>query len=387
MTLKCGEEQRNIIETQLSILESTFEQNPRYLEKIQELLSKNGTILNLRDHGTPLKFVEEAQEHAELTFHSNFSQSTEAILNLVCASGGNSCRSRIKNDLHTKRPKHIESVDITDHFKEMTVPEVDKKLHDELEAPDFPTSQSTCVLHFFEITEPKQELMYKSLKWSRHSFMLNMYFLEATEGSRTRIKFCFKYISILPSIFEFTCKRSGVVKRFKANYGSISNVSEIYHIELFARQVLTSVVYWSYKDGQGVQRLFNNKVAVDISLVVDKGPKVVYVIKVQRNLNEVYFGGIVSCALLPMIIAMLQNLCNSQALILHYLRMLLVHFFKFCGRNLNTEIINLCISILGDKNRVQQGIVTTEEEIGELGVARSIEENRTEELTRYLSAK
>ncbi|KAK9006755.1 hypothetical protein V6N11_019089 [Hibiscus sabdariffa] len=91
MTLKCGEEQRNIIETQLSSLESTFEQNPRYLEEIQEFLSKNGIILNLRDHGTPLKSVEEAQEHAELTFHSNFSQSTEAILNLVCASGGNSC--------------------------------------------------------------------------------------------------------------------------------------------------------------------------------------------------------------------------------------------------------------------------------------------------------
>ncbi|KAK9006750.1 hypothetical protein V6N11_019084 [Hibiscus sabdariffa] len=91
MTLKCGEEQRNIIETQLSRLKSTFEQNPRYLEEIQELLSNNGIILNLRDHGTPLKSVEEAQEHAELTFHSNFSQSTEAILNPVCASGGNSC--------------------------------------------------------------------------------------------------------------------------------------------------------------------------------------------------------------------------------------------------------------------------------------------------------
>ncbi|KAL4379532.1 hypothetical protein GQ457_02G029490 [Hibiscus cannabinus] len=329
MTLKCGEEQRNIIETQLSRLESTFEQNRRYLEKIQELLSNNGTILNLRDYGTPLKFVDEVQEHAELTFHSNFSQSTEAILNLVCASGGNSCRSRIKNDLHTKRPKHIESVDITDQFIEMTVPEVDKKLHGELEAADFPTSQATCILHFLVL-----EFDHVIRSWLPVAYLsLRAREVESSKDSK------------------LTTDQS----------------------QMF--------VYWSYKDGQGVQKLFNNKVAVDISLVVDKGPKVVYFIKVQRNLNEVYFGGIVSCALLPMIIAMLQNLCNSQALILHYLRMLLVHFFKFCGRNLNTEIINLCISILGDKYRVQHGIVTIEEEIGELGAARSIEENRTEELT------
>ncbi|KAK8501061.1 hypothetical protein V6N13_109968 [Hibiscus sabdariffa] len=32
----------------------------------------------------------------------------------------------------------------------MTVPEVDKKLCGELEAPEFSTSQATCLLHFFD---------------------------------------------------------------------------------------------------------------------------------------------------------------------------------------------------------------------------------------------
>ncbi|KAL4291438.1 hypothetical protein GQ457_14G011960 [Hibiscus cannabinus] len=125
-------------------------------------------------------------------------------------------------------------------------------------------------------------------------------------------------------------------------------------------------------------------VSCDISLVVDRGQKVVYsiawvvqkcpqlrllclILKVllqQRDLNGVYFGGIVSCALLPMIKTMLQNLCNSQAILQHYLRMLL-QFLEF--------------DPWGQVSSVAGGIVTTEEEIGELGAARSIEENKTEE--------
>ncbi|KAJ4953876.1 hypothetical protein NE237_030708 [Protea cynaroides] len=54
-----------------------------------------GLSLRCGDCGTLLKSVEEAQEHAELTSHSNFTKSTEAILNLVCNSCGNPCRSRI----------------------------------------------------------------------------------------------------------------------------------------------------------------------------------------------------------------------------------------------------------------------------------------------------
>ncbi|KAE8681080.1 Nucleotidyltransferase family protein isoform 3 [Hibiscus syriacus] len=97
-------------------------------------------------------------------------------------------------------------------------------------------------------------------------------------------------------------------------------------------------------------------VAFDVSFDVDNGPKAAEFIKgaiekwpqlrplclilkvflQQRDLNEVYSGGIGSYALLAMIIAMLQNLCESQAYLEHNLGMLLVHFFDFYGRKLNT---------------------------------------------------
>jgi hypothetical protein len=41
-----------------------------------------------------LKSVEEAQQHAELTSHSNFSESTEAVLTLLCSTCGKPCRSQ-----------------------------------------------------------------------------------------------------------------------------------------------------------------------------------------------------------------------------------------------------------------------------------------------------
>ncbi|KAL4387236.1 hypothetical protein GQ457_09G024810 [Hibiscus cannabinus] len=178
MDSKRCEEQKNIIETQLNRLDSIFEENPRYLKRIHNLLSKEGIIFNTEDCGVlpkstmmarevgssatkmfnelsrptkkeldsfdnstkalwkddfikgpgknqqfverlnttrdnyqskstmeidhmcegmneivcdmmiyhqfsvgvPLKSTEEAQEHVELTFHGNFSKSTEAIL-------------------------------------------------------------------------------------------------------------------------------------------------------------------------------------------------------------------------------------------------------------------------------------------------------------------
>ncbi|TYI96386.1 hypothetical protein E1A91_D01G068700v1 [Gossypium mustelinum] len=70
-------------------------------------------------------------------------------------------------------------------------------------------------------------------------------------------------------------------------------------------------------------------VAFDISFDVDNGPKAAEFIKV-------YSGGIGSYALLAMIIAMLQNLSESRAYPEHNLGMLLVHFFDFYGRKLNT---------------------------------------------------
>lgn len=53
-----------------------------------------GVSLKCGDCGALLRSVEEAQEHAELTSHSNFSESTEAVLNLVCTACGKPCRSK-----------------------------------------------------------------------------------------------------------------------------------------------------------------------------------------------------------------------------------------------------------------------------------------------------
>ncbi|KAF8402109.1 hypothetical protein HHK36_013061 [Tetracentron sinense] len=72
-----------------------------------------GLSLQCGDCGTLLKSVEEAQEHAELTSHSNFAESTEAVLNLICSSCGKPCRSKTESDLHTKRTGHTEFVDRT----------------------------------------------------------------------------------------------------------------------------------------------------------------------------------------------------------------------------------------------------------------------------------
>nr|KJB30010.1 hypothetical protein B456_005G130000 [Gossypium raimondii] len=134
-----------------------------------------GVSLKCGDCGALLKSVEEAQEHAELTSHSNFSESTEAVLNLVCSSCGKPCRSKIESDLHTKRTGHTEFIDktleaakpislevpkvakeseeaiaagSTSEPEEMVVPEVDKKLLEELEAMGFPTARATRAIHF-----------------------------------------------------------------------------------------------------------------------------------------------------------------------------------------------------------------------------------------------
>lgn len=121
-----------------------------------------------------LRSVEEAQEHAELTSHSNFAESTEAVLNLVCTTCGKPCRSKTESDLHTKRTGHTDFVDKTSEAakpislevpkaaaeseeaadssvsqsEEMVVPEVDKKLLEELEAMGFPTARATRALHY-----------------------------------------------------------------------------------------------------------------------------------------------------------------------------------------------------------------------------------------------
>ncbi|GLT28858.1 hypothetical protein SLA2020_037620 [Shorea laevis] len=134
-----------------------------------------GVSLKCGDCGALLKSVEEAQEHAELTSHSNFSESTEAVLNLVCTACGKPCRSKTESDLHTKRTGHTEFIDKTleeakpinleapktvteseeavdasrsHQTEEMVVPEVEKKLLEELELMGFPTARATRALHY-----------------------------------------------------------------------------------------------------------------------------------------------------------------------------------------------------------------------------------------------
>ncbi|CAN0875353.1 UBX domain-containing protein 1 [Linum grandiflorum] len=134
-----------------------------------------GVSLKCGDCGALLKSVEEAQEHAELTSHSNFLESTEAVLNLVCTVCGKPCRSKTETDLHTKRTGHTEFADKTeeatkpisleapkdpmdvdepigtstsDQSEEMVAPEVDAKLLEELEGMGFLKARATRALHF-----------------------------------------------------------------------------------------------------------------------------------------------------------------------------------------------------------------------------------------------
>ncbi|KAL5711664.1 hypothetical protein ACHQM5_013925 [Ranunculus cassubicifolius] len=128
-----------------------------------------GLSLQCGDCGVLLKSVEEAQEHAELTSHSNFAESVEAVLNLVCTTCAKPCRSKTESDLHTKRTGHPDFTDLTlENAKpisletpkipnsddkvveeeEMIVPVVDANLIEELQGMGFSTARSTRALHF-----------------------------------------------------------------------------------------------------------------------------------------------------------------------------------------------------------------------------------------------
>uniref|UniRef100_A0A2N9HDT9 polynucleotide adenylyltransferase n=1 Tax=Fagus sylvatica TaxID=28930 RepID=A0A2N9HDT9_FAGSY len=102
-------------------------------------------------------------------------------------------------------------------------------------------------------------------------------------------------------------------------------------------------------------------VAFDISFDAQNGPKAAefiqdavshwpplrplcLILKVflqQRELNEVYSGGIGSYALLAMLMAMLQSLPECQTSSEQNLGVLLVHFLDFYGRKLNTSDVGV----------------------------------------------
>jgi len=66
-----------------------------------------------------LKSVAEAQTHGEMTGHTQFEESTEAVLALTCTECGKPCRSQTEVDLHKKRTGHENYVDKTDEAKAM----------------------------------------------------------------------------------------------------------------------------------------------------------------------------------------------------------------------------------------------------------------------------
>ncbi|KAL6899085.1 hypothetical protein ACP4OV_005743 [Aristida adscensionis] len=134
-----------------------------------------GLSLQCGDCGVLLRSVEEAQAHAEATSHTNFAESTDAVLNLVCSACGKPCRSQTEVDLHTKRTGHTEFADKTAEaakpidleapqkpaseamdvdasasaeHQEMVVPEVNKEMLVDLEAMGFATARATRALHF-----------------------------------------------------------------------------------------------------------------------------------------------------------------------------------------------------------------------------------------------
>ncbi|KAE8125824.1 hypothetical protein FH972_020594 [Carpinus fangiana] len=102
-------------------------------------------------------------------------------------------------------------------------------------------------------------------------------------------------------------------------------------------------------------------IAFDISFDVQNGPKAAefiqdavskwpplrplcLILKVflqQRELNEVYSGGVGSYALLTMLMAMLQSVHDCQASPEQNLGVLLVNFFDFYGRKLNTSDVGV----------------------------------------------
>ncbi|CAM8948740.1 unnamed protein product [Rhodiola kirilowii] len=110
-----------------------------------------------------------------------------------------------------------------------------------------------------------------------------------------------------------------------------------------------------------------SEVAFDISFDAHNGPKAAEFIQAavsklpplrplclilkiflqQRELNEVYSGGIGSYALLAMLIAMLQSRHESHMSPEHNLGILLVNFFDMYGRKLNTSDVGVSCNFRG----------------------------------------
>eukprot|EP00798_Chlamydomonas_sp_ICE-L_P018532 gene18531-25038_t len=71
--------------------------------------------LTCKDCSKLLASVKEAQDHAEVSGHSNFEETTEAIKIVMCTSCGKPCRTEAEQQLHSRaNPGHDTFVEKTD---------------------------------------------------------------------------------------------------------------------------------------------------------------------------------------------------------------------------------------------------------------------------------
>ncbi|GAX81762.1 hypothetical protein CEUSTIGMA_g9190.t1 [Chlamydomonas eustigma] len=92
---------------------------------------------------TFLKSVKELQDHAEVTGHSSFDESSVAIKTMVCTECGKPCRSDAERDLHTRHTGHSNYEDKTNEAGILNTERDMKEARTELLDMDGPTSAAS----------------------------------------------------------------------------------------------------------------------------------------------------------------------------------------------------------------------------------------------------
>lgn len=84
------------------------------------------------DCGAQLRSLKEAQNHGEVTGHTNFSESTEAVVTMMCSTCSKPCRTLAEQEMHTRFTGHAEFVDKTAEQKDVDTEAEMKKLKEEM---------------------------------------------------------------------------------------------------------------------------------------------------------------------------------------------------------------------------------------------------------------
>ncbi|XP_055812010.1 uncharacterized protein LOC129881919 isoform X2 [Solanum dulcamara] len=93
-----------------------------------------GVLLQCGDCGTLLKSAEKAQQHAKDNRHTNFRESNEAFVYLVCKVCGKRCVCKTESSFHTRRSGHTEFHDRTAEVAEEEGRRTRAELRQRLEA-------------------------------------------------------------------------------------------------------------------------------------------------------------------------------------------------------------------------------------------------------------